>query len=211
MARTKLPLHVEKALADVRSAQAAISTRYEGDLRSLTSQAKQSIMCAAGCSHCCHYPATMSVLEGILLQRYLTHRGAWVPSLKQKLQAHADKTFGLAYEIWLLSDLPCPLLNEQQRCSVYSARPFTCRVTYSTGDPYLCHPHRLSSNVSIVPRVKVLAEFHSIEERLFSLNGARHILMPISKALLLAEKLVSGEYSFDRLDHRMAAELEEQL
>jgi Fe-S-cluster containining protein len=202
---------VERTLADLQAARIEISTRFESAVRDVASASKQPLMCVAGCAHCCHYPVNLSVMEGVTLYRHLVRRGAWGPSLKKILMDHASQTFGLAYEVWLLTALPCPLLNAEMRCSYYSARPLVCRLTLSTGDPHYCHPHRLSGNTSIVPRVAALTEFYALEQHAFLVNGAHHVLMPLSKAVLMAEALVTGQMAFEKLDHTMATELAGRL
>jgi Fe-S-cluster containining protein len=207
--RSKLPLYIEKALADSQAAKIAISERFETSLRNVTTASKQALMCIPGCASCCYYPVTMSVLEGIHIHRHLVRRGLWAPSLKNKLQEHAEQTFGLAYEVWLLSLLACPMLDKSNKCSIHKVRPFVCRTTYATGDPHYCHPHRLSSNTNIISRIAVLGEFYQMEERAFLTNGSHHILMPISKALLVAENVVSGEVAFEKLDYYISEEMGE--
>lgn len=118
-------------------------------------------------------------------------------------------TMSLANEVWLLANLPCPLLTPKNRCMAYDARPFNCRATLSVGDPAYCHPHRLVSGSGIVPRVEVLAAFHDVETKLLKRHGLFHLTMPISSAVLLAEKVVSGSIDLEGADRAFVAEYKE--
>lgn len=203
----KLPLYVERAVADVQASKTAIASQFEWRLRRAVAEVKTAIMCTPGCAHCCHYPITISVFEGIPIFRYLVARGQWTPALKKRLQAHAEQTFGLAGEMWFLGNIACPFLDEKKRCSIYKVRPFACQVAFSISDPGNCHPHRLASGTVTIPRVAVLSEFHASEERLFRQNQAHRFLMPASKAALVAELVASGVKTFENLDAYMVKEL----
>jgi len=206
--RQKLALQLERAVADLQALSAEISIRFERDLRASNADNHTTLMCQRGCAHCCYYPNAISVLEGIHLYRHLISRGLWTPSFKKQLQDHASKTFGVAQEVWLLSLIPCPLLVAEDQCAAHPARPLVCRITFSVGDPHYCHPHRLASSGTIVPRVKALREYHRRNAALSEENGALFVLLPISKALLLAEQVVLGELSFEHLTRRMFQEYE---
>jgi Fe-S-cluster containining protein len=197
---------LERAVADLQAIGTEVAHQFERNLRAAASDEQTAVMCQSGCAHCCYYPATISALEGIGIYRYLISRGMWTPSFKKQLQDHATKAFGVSYEVWLLSLLPCPLLTSENRCAAYPSRPLVCRVTFAIGDPHLCHPHRLASSGAIVPRVDALREYHRRETALAEKNGAHFVLLPISKAILLGEQIATGELSFERLTQRMLKE-----
>jgi Fe-S-cluster containining protein len=136
----------------------------------------------------------------MLLYKNLVSRGRWTPSLKATFEEHASKVRDASYEVWLLSMIPCPLLDEgTKKCTVYNARPFQCRVTYSTGDPYNCHPHRILES-EIVNKRDVTEEFHSRVNRAIRKHGITTIIMPLSVAVLVGEKISNGEYDLDGAD-----------
>jgi len=86
--------------------------------------------CAASCFACCHQLVVTDPAEVILLALYLHHnRDAEARAALQRKAAHvarlpADpiKRFG--------PEAACPLLDDG-RCTIYSARPLPCRMTYS--------------------------------------------------------------------------------
>jgi Fe-S-cluster containining protein len=207
----KLPLYAERAVAEVQAIKTAISSKYEWELRRAVAEIKTAIMCTPGCHYCCHYPVVISVFEGLPIYRYLVSRGQWTPSLKKTLSEHAAQTFGLASPVWFLSNIACPFLDKTGRCSIYKVRPFACRVTYTINDPQFCHTHNLAAGSEVVPRADALREFHTAEEHLFRQNRAHRILMPVSKAALVAELFASGNKPFESLDTYMSKEFEDFL
>ena len=139
----------------------------------------------------------------MLLYRHLTDRGYWTPSFRKKLEIHADKTWDLAAEIWLLLDMPCPLLDKG-KCLAYEARPFTCRTTYSFGDPYNCVPKRLTSG-RFADKDDITARFRKVETEILAQHKLSLLGMPISKAILLGEKVLTGDAD---LEHFLSIVLE---
>lgn len=195
MNRRKLPIFAEHSLADVASTRVELSTRFKEE-----TQMKDGITCRPGCAHCCYHPVHLSVFEGVLLYRHLVATGRWTPSFKAKIAQHADTTRDLTYEIWLLSMIACPLLDgKTKRCSVYPMRPFACRVTYSNGDPHFCHPHRILSS-GIVNKAEVTREFHARQQTAVRRHDLTMIIMPLSVALLIAERIENGEFDLEGAD-----------
>lgn len=195
----KLPAKVERAVADVRARKLGLADEFERALRGAVSEVKTAIMCQAGCSHCCLYPIYVSVLEAIPTYRHLRNAGQWTPALRKKLKAHADMTLALAPEVWLLSLIACPLLDGGS-CTVYLTRPLTCRVTYSTGDPLRCHPHKMDATPSIIPKARTLETLALEESKIFKALDAFLVSLPLSKALLTAEALCAGDLEFETLN-----------
>ena len=184
MARRKLPLLTERSLDQVKANRIELSTEFKS---SITNR----ISCSKGCSACCSYPVYISILEGMLLFRYLTEHGHWTPSFRKKLEAHADKTWDLAAEIWLLLDMPCPLLDKG-KCLAYEERPFTCRALYQLNDPYNCVPKRIASG-RFADKEDITARFREVETQILAQHKLSLLGMPISKAILLGEKILAGD------------------
>lgn len=196
----KLPVFTERSLGDLQANRSEMAARHEVKIRDAT------VMCTAGCASCCYHPVRISILEGVLLFKHLVEHGRWSPSFKTKLAEHAVTTGNLAMGIWLMSNIACPLLDGKNRCIGYEARPFNCRSTFSVGDPHYCHPHRIGEGTGIVSRVGALTEFHEKEEAILKRHGLWHLLMPISQALLLAEKILAGDVDLESADHEFLIE-----
>ena len=191
----RLPLTVEQGLASTRLAKTRLTEVIA--LR----VGIENITCHKGCSHCCHYPVTISLWEGISLYRALRREGLWHPQLKSSLERHAGLTFGTAPEIWLMAGIPCPMLDGG-RCSVYASRPFRCRATVSTRDPDRCRPVYFQPGTfeDVTPET---TEFDSLEHRVSraSRDHARglHERVPLSVAILMGYQLVEELIQLDEI------------
>jgi len=190
----KFPLVIEQALTEIKAFQTQAGFEYERKLR----QDEVLFSCRKGCHYCCHYPFLITVAEGILLHRDLASRGHWTPSLQKALEEHREKTLGLSIEVWLLTNIPCPLL-EDGMCAAYSIRPLHCRATFSVGDPEMCHPHSLGNSTMLIPSSEVVVEY--CETLLARLRRIEMLeaLMPLSEAVLLGASLEMGSLEINDL------------
>ncbi len=198
--RRKLPLFVERSIQQVQADRIELADTFERKI-----EGNQPITCKAGCSACCHHPVLITVMEAFPIYGALVEQGRWTPSFKARLEKHAGLTSGLSFRVWLLSSIPCPLL-ERDRCLTYEYRPFVCRVTISTGDAYFCDPQRLGDDTKIVPRHDTVAEFHGREAEILRKHGLLHLTMPIGRAILMAERVCSGTLTLENVDRTYVAD-----
>ena len=195
MTNRNLSLRVERAVADLRAVVLMTAGQFEKALRDELAERRSTVMCTSGCDACCMHPVYISVLEAIPLYQHLVDRGHWM-RIRGAIDKHAAVTWGLAPEIWWMGLLPCPLLSKGL-CLGYLSRPLACRATFSAGDPLLCHPHRIGRSVGVVQKSALLARFAEAEKRIFHSGEASFAQLPISKALLLAARVCSGEVEFE--------------
>jgi Fe-S-cluster containining protein len=200
--KRRLPMLVERAVAEVKALQAQTGMAFEQKLRAQDTW----ITCKVGCSNCCHHPFLVTIAEGLLLYRWLVSHGRWTPSLRKRVEQTRDKTLGLAFEIWLLSNIPCPLL-EDRKCSAYEARPLHCRATFSTGDPEMCHPHELGGDTRLVQSTETIVMFNSKVRGLLKRVGVTAPLMPLAEAVLLGEAIDAGNMEIEDTDLHHAKDL----
>jgi Fe-S-cluster containining protein len=193
--RRKLPIFVERSIQQVQADRVELTDRFEHPLKG-----EVVFSCSAGCAACCYHPALISILEAIPLYGALVDRGNWTASFKEKLTTVSKTTLGLSFEVWLLSKIACPLLDDNRRCMVYEARPFMCRTVVATGDPRYCDSQRLGNETTILPRKGVMQEFHAREKLLLRRHGLSHLTMPIGQAVLMAEKVCSGSVTLEGID-----------
>jgi len=199
----RLPIAVERAVAESKAIQMQIGSEYERKLR----HNDVPITCKKGCTHCCHHPFLITILEGILLLRYLRANGLWTTALRKRLEAHRDKTLRLAHDVWLLSNTPCPLL-EDNLCVGHAARPLHCRATFSVGDPDKCHPHKLGEDTQIVPSTDVIIAFNAkLAETLQKKMDVAPLLLPVSEAVLLAREVEVEGLSLEDVADRYKEDL----
>lgn len=194
----KLPVLTERSISQVKATRVEMAAALDAKL--------PLVSCRAGCSACCSYPFYISIIEGILLYRHLASKGQWTPALRKKLEKHADQTFDLAATVWLTLNLPCPLL-EKDRCIGHAARPFACRSLYAMSPPEKCHPYRMI-DARFVPRNEALDAFRAAEAKILARHKLALLGLPVSKALLLAEKIVHGDADLEHFLSIMAESLE---
>lgn len=165
---------------------------YEVQLRARLSE----VVCKKGCHHCCYHPVYLTVLEGIALYQALQADALWTRSVRERFQEVSNKTWRLAPEVWSLSLIPCPLLDEKAgTCQAYEHRPFQCRITYAIGDPQNCHPHHLGPGM--LPRRDLMEGVAAVEAPLLLRHHLRFIRLPLATAVLFGEKIAEGELELE--------------
>lgn len=195
----RLPILIERVIAETKATQSTTATAFDSAIR----HHNIKVSCRKGCSNCCHHPFLITISEGILLYRWLTDNGRWNRQLKQRIEEVKDKTTGLDFNVWLMSNIACPLLNQETKeCTAYGARPLHCRVTYSTGDPDLCRPHDLGPATPMVQNVETIVNFTKGVRDLLKKVGVFGSLMPLAYALLLAESIDTGKLPLDEADRQ---------
>jgi hypothetical protein len=126
------------------------------------------------------------------------------------LEEHAKNTAYLPANVWLLTRIPCPLLKDS-KCSVYDVRPFQCRATWALADPYYCHGQRFGERTSLVARGEVTADFVGYQRMLAQQAHTKLLFVPISRAILWAHRLATGELTLEALVAAMLDEFREAL
>lgn len=201
MIKRRLPLAVEESVGKTEILRSDLTSDFERQLRSEVPKHGHRITCTAGCAWCCHHPVVISILEGILIYRWMVDRGKWTSGIREKLKSSANQQFGTDYHVWLKAMIPCPLLDDQNRCSVYQTRPLICRVYYAVSDPHYCHPHRISSEFTkLLPRDNITDAFHVKQAETLRRHKLQLINMPIGAALLMAEKVCNEDVNLDTVD-----------
>jgi Fe-S-cluster containining protein len=195
--RRRLPVLVESVIGTTKEFQLRIGAQFIEGLRSVNAP----LQCKEGCSFCCYHPFLITVSEGILLYRNLVEQGMWSARMRQVLEDHKSATMGLNYHAWLLSNLPCPLLDlKTKKCTVYNARPLHCRVTWSTGDPTECHPHALGSDTQLVGNTNTIVQYVRETQELLKRLGITGVLMPLSEAVVIGEMICTGKLPMEESD-----------
>jgi Fe-S-cluster containining protein len=193
--KTRLPLLVERTIAEASVARTNLVCDYDVQLRARLTEEGGQLSCKQGCSNCCYHPVYLSLLEGASLYGSLVADGLWTPALKNAFKEASSKTLGLAPEVWSLSLLRCPLLDGDNLCGAYGSRPFACRVTYSIGDPKACHPHNLGPGM--LPKRELLEAVTLMEAPLLQRHGLNHVRVPLATAVLMGEKIVEGDVALE--------------
>lgn len=185
----RLPITVERSVREAESNRRLLADEFESKTRAMLVDVNQGITCQKRCNHCCRYPVLVSLLEGVTLFRWLAEHGLWLRTLKERLEKHHRATWGLSPSVWMLSQIPCPLLD-QDLCTAYEIRPFVCRTLLSTLDSHYCHPHRfIEGKAGIIDRRGIESRFQEMENRLLKASKMVLLRAPVSTAILCGEKL----------------------
>lgn len=193
MIRRKLPMLVEQAITEASVARHQAMFDFEQKVFS-----EGSVSCQKGCHHCCYHPVMISIFEGIELFRWLDTHRLWTPKLRASFEATADKTWGLSLEVWTLAEIPCPLLTEGA-CTAYESRPYACRATFSRGDPYDCHPHRLAEARDLIPKRELHLRVSKEEAVVFNRIQLKYLRIPLASAVLFGERIDKGTLAVEDL------------
>lgn len=121
------------ALALARDAHAAMDRQLQQD--SATLPDGNAIRCGKGCSHCCHGPVEIWPQEAALLAQFV-HDSGITPDL-----ALLERQSRYTMESWreqAVADQACVFLDAKGACSVYAARPNTCRKLLVMSEPAWC-------------------------------------------------------------------------
>lgn len=180
-----LPTLTETTIASVRAVREDLSQSYQLQLRGRGAD----ISCKPGCNNCCKHPIYVSLLEGVLAYRSLVNQGTW-GSIKPNLQEASKRTWGLAPEVWSLSNIACPLLSDDGLCTIYGARPFSCRVSYSIGVPENCVPSRFDG--TFLPKADLIELFSREENTFLARHQVKLFRLPLASATLFGERIDQG-------------------
>jgi Fe-S-cluster containining protein len=172
------------------------------------------ISCKTGCSDCCHALFDVSLIEALYLNHKFLERYPFGEErsniveaaniadrkiYKRKRQLYRDSMKGVEtrelLEAMAKERIRCPLLNSEEKCTLYDARPITCRLygipTNIGGKAHTCGlskfkpgtPYPTVSLDTIQDRLgKISLELcKSIKSRYKALP---EVLVPVSMALI---------------------------
>lgn len=89
--------------------------------------------CSAGCSYCCHVHVDATEPEILAIAEHLarTFRPDAIAALRLRLAEQVRRVDHLGDEERWDAKIPCALLGEGGRCSIYEVRPLRCRAFHS--------------------------------------------------------------------------------
>jgi Fe-S-cluster containining protein len=86
--------------------------------------------CSAGCSHCCHVHVEATRGEVLAIARHLQKRES-IEAFVERLASHVADVGDMDHRARWEARVPCVLLGEDGRCTVYEVRPLRCRAFHS--------------------------------------------------------------------------------
>jgi Fe-S-cluster containining protein len=114
------------------------------------------VKCSEGCSACCYLPVYIEIAEAhAIVASFPDEVARALPQLleQQRRLAEVVSPQDLADlrtvergpdamerigDVYTDLHMPCPFLGDDQRCSIYAARPIPCRTHFAVGDPAGC-------------------------------------------------------------------------
>ncbi len=122
-------LHGERSLegtvALARNAMSGTSRLAEG---LLARAPRGAVACKAGCDHCCYQSVGVTAPEALAILDHLgrTRTSEELSALRAHVAKRHDETRGLSATERFSPEHPCPFLVSAS-CSIYEARPLSCR------------------------------------------------------------------------------------
>lgn len=124
-----------------REATVANFYNAEHNVQLLSNQAalNPQIACKAGCWWCCTKPAQVTAPEVLIIVMYMqeTWDEARIEALKARTAKYMATMRGKPQSKWVYQRARCPLLGDDNLCSVYEVRPLVCR-SWTSVDASLC-------------------------------------------------------------------------
>ncbi|HVT11732.1 MAG TPA: YkgJ family cysteine cluster protein [Fimbriimonadaceae bacterium] len=123
---------------DVLDSTLAFANRNIADIARLVdasaaSCGKAGIACGAGCAACCYVRVSILSAEALNVARHVRERCTEEERarLLERIDAYVESIAALPVESRMRHVLACPFLGEDQRCTIYEARPLACRMHHS--------------------------------------------------------------------------------
>lgn len=106
--------------------------RFDRAFATAPAEARAMVACRAGCGTCCHVPVGAQAHEVLIAAEYIqTHfPPAELDAVIARVAAHRAAFAGRTAEERLAFKMPCALLRDES-CSIYEARPGSCRSHHS--------------------------------------------------------------------------------
>jgi Fe-S-cluster containining protein len=145
----------ELALDEIRSQgpqRALESSQHRHDARIASAPDVGSLACRAGCSWCCYFTVDARAVEvfrilDVVEQSFTAEEKARVYA---EVRANSALLRSLDEDERVTRNLKCPFLNEG-RCTIYSARPQSCRNYHATNAAGCQQSYEDPGNLDIDP------------------------------------------------------------
>lgn len=131
--RVRAAVGTELELGDVVSATRRAHRELDAEAARAIARESEAPACSAGCSHCCHVHAEATRAEILVIARHLVdaRTSSEVGAIVERLAAHVRVVGSMSYDERWAAKVPCALLGDDGRCSIYEVRPLRCRAFHS--------------------------------------------------------------------------------
>ena len=192
----------------------AFAKQLDGVFESVRRKYPDCVKCELKCSDCCHALFDLSLIEALYINRHfleavgekrkveILNDANRVDRKIYQLKRKAFKSVqdGEKSEEQVLLEMAaervrCPLLNQEDKCDLYSYRPVTCRIygipTSIGGGGHTCglSDFKEGESYPTVNLDSVHTKLHELSEEVVAVLKSTHVkmgdvLMPLSMALL---------------------------
>jgi Fe-S-cluster containining protein len=144
-----------KALAEIKlqgPIAAYESSRDRHDARLSAAADASTLACKSGCAWCCHFPVDVRAVEAFAIAEFMERELAADERhrVEEELFANALTLTGMSELQRMQRNHKCAFL-QNDRCSIYSARPQTCRNYHATDASGCERSFREPDNLEIDP------------------------------------------------------------
>ena len=216
--RNVLAREAEAARAEVAVdiEQACDNSNRRLDVALASAADAHTLACSAGCSWCCYFSVDVRAVEVAVLLRYMEQQLSAAERTRIRVEAERNRQLleQLSDSERVQRNIKCPFLV-QGRCSVYAARPQTCRNYHATDAAGCRQSFEQPENVDIDPDFAPLTyqvgvahveafyrelATQGYETQAFELNAALSAAMADPQAFAL--RLTAKLQAFPRLEGR---------
>jgi Fe-S-cluster containining protein len=145
----------EQARAEI--AQLGVMQAYQRSLqrhdqRLADADDAHTLACKAGCSWCCHFSVDVRPVEVFNIIDFMQHSftAGEQQQLRSEIAANSQALQQLDEMQRMQHNIKCPFLM-QGRCSIYAARPQTCRNYHATNSTGCQQSYEQPGNLDIAP------------------------------------------------------------
>lgn len=88
--------------------------------------AKGTIACKAGCAKCCRQKIIVDGIDGMIAYHFLNSKNLINEDFRNRLYAADYLLTSFTSNEYIKLNMPCVFLDENNKCSIYAARPIGC-------------------------------------------------------------------------------------
>lgn len=145
----ELQQNLKRILENSKTHPVVFKKNFIKEAASTISKVGEKISCCkSGCNYCCNIGTLIEEAEAVVIAKHLKLNAATV---LQSGKAGVDPKPNIKKYM----GVPCPMLNEQGRCSIYSIRPNACKLNFNVSDyPQLCDTKQSAMDVPYMNNTK---------------------------------------------------------
>ncbi len=144
--------HAQADIAELGAVPAYRRSLQRHDARLANAADANTLACKAGCAWCCHFSVDVRPVEVLNIVEFVQQNfsSEAQQQLRIEVQANSDVLSQLNDMQRMQHNIKCPFLIDS-RCSIYAARPQTCRNYHATSAVGCQQSYEQPDNFDIAP------------------------------------------------------------